>query len=310
MTQPTARRGFVTIAVGADRYYHLAANLLRSYRLHSTDDTPFAILCDRECAETAEFDRVVVMDHPSRSFLDKLRLAELTPFDETIFVDADALFLRDPALMWADFAQMGDLCAYGNSLSRESRKGWFYPEEMGEYASRLRFGVQMHGGAYYLRKTPACQQVFGQALWFAEHYSQFRFAHFDKPADEPVLALSMALEGWEPCPKLERILFLPEYDGHIRLTREGKVLLKGQKSEAVIFHFGNVNTQRFAYRYLLALTECGLSGQPVPENLWGKLRRECFVQDVRLPAVRRVKRFIKYALPRGLFQKLRGLIRK
>lgn len=36
--------GFVTLAVGDDRYYKLAANLLQSYRLNGNCDAPFAIL--------------------------------------------------------------------------------------------------------------------------------------------------------------------------------------------------------------------------------------------------------------------------
>lgn len=305
MTRETSRRGFVTIAVGAERYYRMARELLRSYRLHNSDDTPFAILCDRACAETAEFDRVVVMEQARGSYLDKLALAELTPFDETIFVDADALFLRDPGLLWEDFRDRGDLCAYGNRLSRDSREGWFYPEEMGELSPRLNFGVQMHGGAYYLRKTEDCLRVFRRAKEFADHYGEYRFAHFHKPADEPVIALSMALEGWEPCPKLERILFLPEHDGHIRLTREGKVLLRGEESRAVIFHVGSANVVRFGYRYLAALNGSRLAGQPLPGSAWGRLRRECLWADIRIPTVRRIKRFVKYAMPRAWFLRLK-----
>lgn len=304
---PQKKRGFVTIAVGAQRYYALAENLLRSYRLHNSDDTPFAILCDRECVETAGFDRVVVMEKPAMSYMDKLRLAELSPFEETIFVDADALFLRDPGVLWQDFQDCPDVCAYGNRLSRDSRKGWFCPEEMGELAPRLEFGVQMHGGAYYLRRSEDCERVFARAKEFAANYGQYRFAHFDKPADEPVIALSMALEGWEPCPKLERILFLPEYDGHVRLTREGRVLLKGKETGAVIFHFGNANTVRFAYRYLLELQQGALAGQNVPQGVWKKLRRECAWMEFRIPAVRKMKRFVKYAMPRGLFLRLKAL---
>ena len=39
--------GFVTLAVGDDRYYKLAANLLQSYRLNGNCDAPFAIFADR-----------------------------------------------------------------------------------------------------------------------------------------------------------------------------------------------------------------------------------------------------------------------
>lgn len=88
-------RGFVTIATGDEWYYRIAINLLRSYRLFSENPMPFALICDRERKETEEFDKVILMEEPSCTYLDKLRLPEYIPYDETIFVDADSLAFRD-----------------------------------------------------------------------------------------------------------------------------------------------------------------------------------------------------------------------
>lgn len=41
-------RGFVTIATGKEEYYRLAHNLLLSYKYHTENPLPFALLCDRE----------------------------------------------------------------------------------------------------------------------------------------------------------------------------------------------------------------------------------------------------------------------
>ena len=87
-------RGFVTMAVGKDYYYLLAKNLLISYKFHNPAPFPFAIICDKENETSALFDDVVIIDSPSYSYLDKLRLAELAPYDETIFIDADSLMIR------------------------------------------------------------------------------------------------------------------------------------------------------------------------------------------------------------------------
>lgn len=88
-------RGFVTIATGDEWYYRIAVNLLRSYRLFSAKPLPFAIICDRTLPCTSEFDQVILIDRPFRSYLDKLHLPRLIPFDETIFIDADCLAFRD-----------------------------------------------------------------------------------------------------------------------------------------------------------------------------------------------------------------------
>ncbi len=40
-------RGFVTLAVGHEKYYKLAANLLKSYKYNTAKSVPFAIIADR-----------------------------------------------------------------------------------------------------------------------------------------------------------------------------------------------------------------------------------------------------------------------
>ena len=87
--------GFVTLAVGDERYYQLAANLLRSYRLNGNCQAPFAIFADRENEYTAMFDKVVLMQSPHRSYLDKLEMLATPPFEHNIFIDADCLIYND-----------------------------------------------------------------------------------------------------------------------------------------------------------------------------------------------------------------------
>ena len=69
-----SRRGFVTIATGAERYYDIARNLLRSYRMFASINCPFAILCDRENEYTEEFDDVFLLEKAYCNYLDKLQL--------------------------------------------------------------------------------------------------------------------------------------------------------------------------------------------------------------------------------------------
>lgn len=95
-------RGFVTLAVGKDSYYHLANNLLRSYRETNNSCTymPWTIVCDRENKWTADFDSIVLLDHPSLSYMDKLKVFSLCPYDECIFIDADCLVFKDISPLW------------------------------------------------------------------------------------------------------------------------------------------------------------------------------------------------------------------
>ena len=99
----SAKRGFVTMATGSDEYYILARNLLSSYHYFTSSPMPFAIVCDRENEYTAGFDDVVLMDNPSCTVFDKLRLPELVPYEESIFIEPDSLAYRDLNGLWKEF---------------------------------------------------------------------------------------------------------------------------------------------------------------------------------------------------------------
>lgn len=306
------KRGFVTIATGDDRYYQLARDLLRSYRCVALDGVPFAIICDREHELTCEFDDTVILNNAHGSYLDKLELYFHSPYEETIFVDADALFLKDPKQLWGDFEEMGDFSSYGKPLSLDSGKGWFDYRQTGEFQKHLKFGVQMHGGLYYFRKTDQCREIFERAKYIADHYSEYRFSHFVEPADEPVLALSMAVSGCRPCAAQERVVFMPSYEGRLGVTAEGHLLVDKKESDAIILHFGTINTCRFLYRYLRVVVENRYHKvqKHLSRKFYRELKLKCLWVDIKIPISRRFKRFIKYSVPEKFFLRLRKLIKK
>lgn len=306
MIAPLKKRGFVTIATGKDDYYQLAWNLLRSYRQFAAGDIPFAILCDRMHPCVQDFDDVVIMDSPSCSYMDKLKLFRYSPYEETIFIDADALILRNPNVLWEDFQTGGDVSCYGRTLPLESKEGWYYYKEMGSYQNQLRYGISMHGGIYYIRNTEMCETVFQDAITIAQNFSHYRFAHFSTPADEPVLALSMGIHGCEPCPIPGRILFLISVEGRLRVSRSGALRIGRKPCEPVVLHFGTINTRRFLYRYLNA----AIHGKaPFGSEYW-KMRLRSLPLDIKIPLVRNVKRSVKYALPPKIRAKIQKIIHK
>ena len=111
----TPRRGFVTIATGSEHYYQLARNLLRSYRRNGGGSFPFAIIAEEENRYTAEFDKVVWMPSPAHSYLDKLRLFECLPWEETVFIDADCLVYGRIDDWWACFEDAADFSCFGST---------------------------------------------------------------------------------------------------------------------------------------------------------------------------------------------------
>lgn len=245
------RRGFVTIATGDQKYYQMALNLLRSYRVNGGCELPFALICDRDCSIAREFDEMVLISNPCNSYLDKLYLNRYAPYEETIFIDADILILNNIEILWEDFAPMDDFCCYGRELPLESREGWFYYKDMGELQDRIPHGISMHGGVYYLRKTKRCDEIFDIALEITKHYHEYKFYYFKDPADEPILALAMVLASCKPCPMNERIAVLPAYEGRLRISAGGELMLGDKPCDSLMLHFASRNTKRFLYQYLV-----------------------------------------------------------
>lgn len=285
-------RGFVTIATGNEKYYDLAHNLLESYRLNGKSSVPFAIICDRDCKIARDFDELVLISDPQYSYLDKLSVYQYTPYDETIFIDADILVMSDIDSIWDDFASCDDFSCYGSILPLESRDGWFYYKDMGDLQDQIEFGITMHGGLYYLRKTERCKEIFTKAIELTRSYDKYKFYYFTKPADEPVLALSMVLNGCKPCGLNNPIVVLPGNEDKIAVSRDGSLLFDGCVSEARFIHFGNRNRSRFVYQYYLKSLKMKRSGNFKPIS---GLRR--FIIRLR-------------CLPAELMHKIRRLYRK
>lgn len=205
-------RGFVTIATGAERYFDIARNLLWSYRQFALEKYPFTIICDRENEYTAEFDDVILLKEAHCNYLDKLQLYKYLPYDETIFIDADSLAYGDLDEWWDIFKDAADFSLFGYAWTDlKSGRGWFVPDGKGEFKDRISFIPDFNGGIYYMRRSERCRKVFDLANYFAENFSKYSFNGFTTPADEPCLALAMAVEQCMPLDIKEKgLVFAPK----------------------------------------------------------------------------------------------------
>ena len=251
----TNKRGFITIATGNEKYFSLARNLLFSYRQFSKDPLPFALITDRENEYTTEFDDVVIISDSSNNYMDKLKLYKYTPYDETIFIDADSLAYRDLNAYWDYFNDAGDFSCFGNVyFDIDSKKGWFFNDGLAEYKDKISFIPSFNGGIYFLRKTQTCKSIFEKAIYFAENYNNYTFAMFEKPADEPVLALSMALHDCKPVDKYPQSKVF--YPASKRITADifkQKVTYFSKSGSdektAILIHWANFNTKKALYKF-------------------------------------------------------------
>lgn len=291
-------RGFVTIATGQERYYMLARNLLRSYRRFTDAPVPFAIIADRENEYTAEFDHAIVIPDASNSYNDKLKLFRELPFEETIFVDADSLAYGDLNAWWDIFKSTSDFSLFGYAWrDLDCGRGWFVPSGMGKFKDQITFIPDFNGGVYYIRNTDACKKVFDIANYCASHYEQYHFNGFSTPADEPVLALGMAVCGFEPINKDDELIFAPrsrQLDADISIPKAIFIKNKQVRYPVRLIHFSNYRTQLSFYRSEVAkLTRSADDSDKHMEPIIDAARAiGCRLYDV-IPFSKRVLRKVK-----------------
>lgn len=285
-------KGFITIATGKEEYYELARNLLCSYRHFCKEQLPFAILADRENEYTAEFDDVLIFpEGASNSYLDKLCLAEFVPYDITIFIDADCLAYGDLNMLFEHFKEADDFSCFGRVLPPDDKTGWFEYENLGALQKKVSYVVGLHGGIYYMRRGEVACRVFEDAKSFIPDYSKFKFkGKFDTPGDEPLVALSMAVNGCRPIPfALEAICCYWEYADcmHINIAEGEARVLKEPQFNTILLHWGTRFTRELEYKKQVEL----LRILETPDENTKKRISECVSHYDRLMRQERVKRF-------------------
>lgn len=242
-------RGFLTVATGSDEYYKMAADLLLSYRGRGAGKYPFALICDRENEYTALFDDVVLVDEFRKSTVDKL-LMRHSPYQETLFLDADILVLENIDDLWDVFRGADDVSVFGCTLPLDSQNGWFTYEGSGKYKPQVKYLLSMNGGIYYFRRTPRAEKIFDDALAVIDDYAAIDFKYFDTPQDEPLMAMSMVINGCFPCEASYPMIILPACEHKVTVDHTGAVYEDKQPSEAKIIHFSTPRTKLFLYNYL------------------------------------------------------------
>lgn len=247
------QKGFVTIATGNERYYRMARTLLRSYRQTCSAPVPFAIIADRENEYTAEFDDVVILEHPSNSWMDKLKLLTHCPYDENVFIDADCLIYQDINFFWDLFQNADDFSCFGKALPLDSREGWFTAEAASIYP--IQFVTHLHGICYFIRRGENAARMDALCQEIISNYNAVQYKGFnDTLADEPVFALAMAILDLKPIAREPYFYCFVPYATEIKTNYHKKAVTfanptDGHVDKCCIVHWGNVNTKKALYRF-------------------------------------------------------------
>ena len=238
-------KGFITIATGDKKYHDMAKTLVKSYKLTSKEPVRFAVVTDDLNDKFEEFDDVVIIKNATRSYMDKIDIMCYSPYDETIFIDSDCIAFNDLNVYWKDFIG-SDFSAYGRVFYEDSEQAWFKISETLKYKKSLNYSIDLHGGIYYFKKGEMVDNIYKTCKDISNDYSSFRFKNFKKPADEPIVALAMAINGVKPIEVInDRFCFL-------RNTKEIKADFFNRKlsywfnndysKDGKLIHFGTSRT--------------------------------------------------------------------
>lgn len=257
-------KGFITIATGKEQYYKIARNLLRSYRFTTKNPLPFALLCDAENEYTKEFDDIRIFKEARCNYLDKLEMYDYLPYDINIFIDADCLAFRDINRLFDIFENSDDFCCYGRVLPLDDKTGWFEYENLNsDLQKQIDYVVGLHGGIYYMRKTEKCKKVLDDAKTFSLNYADYKFkGKFEIPGDEPVVALSMAVNKCKPIPHdFSSLICWWEHENLFKLNITNHyAYCTPLNTKTDIVHWGTRFTTSIPYCKELAALELNLNG--------------------------------------------------
>lgn len=215
-------RGFVTLATGNVKYYKMAINMLKSFRIHNPD-VPFAIICDKHNEYTEQFDDVIVLKQTHGDYRDKFSLLINSPYDENIFIEPDCLIYRNLCFFWDLLSKESDFSSFGwNSGGIDC---WFKNNETKDEICKIIPEILQgadapvfNPGYLFIRKGKNCQKMYDDCLNLAQAIlSNSVLGKYppilcnNKLRDDPILALAMAVNGFicHSRPKEGKCIFLP-----------------------------------------------------------------------------------------------------
>ena len=195
-------QGYLVIAFGRDHYFQLAANLAASIRIHDPTRR-ICLLSDRmPSQEVARFFTDFVALPPDDRYphlMAKLRVFDLTPFEQTMFVDADCIMMKDDADQIWERASSRPFSITGEKRTSGTWKGLDIQKMLSSTGAP--YLIQMNSGVFYFDKSQAARSFFEAVNdLFLTCGDQFGGADLwggSGQTDEPYLGLTMGKLGMD-----------------------------------------------------------------------------------------------------------------
>lgn len=205
-------KAVLTLATGKPIYIQMAINLARSFKWwHKHSSIRFVLATDQKQLIPPDLQDIEIIElqpgQYGQGFSPKLHLDKLAPAAKTLFVDADCLCVGSLESVFDRFANRA-VSVVGTTISEGE---WF-----GNVAAICeRFAVtalpKFNGGVYYMEKGEISDRVYATARELEPQYDEIGLLRLrDRPNDELLMAIAMALHNCTPIPDDGSILSDPQ----------------------------------------------------------------------------------------------------
>ena len=273
-----ATEGFITIAYGKPEYIRMAKAVVMSYRLFKPT-RPFTVITDADNRDelAKHFDTVVLLNPEyGNGVVQKLHLDLYTPYDTTVFIDSDCLFLKNPEIVWNCYA-VGDFVMRGwryltGSTDYEAKEPYLFLRDVAE-TCRLE-GISriphFNSGIMSWKKSAHAQKIFDDAREIYARRDRLGFTAFKNAplADEPVFAIAMEkndteLLPWDDVNGQETTIGMNDVFGLDLLSGETRFEKAGKTKSPGVIHFNSGGLNVDAYLRNICMLECRAAGLPL-----------------------------------------------
>lgn len=245
------QKGILTIATGKKRYIDMAKTLAVSLKVNYPH-VQRAIVTDSADPELKElFHHIIEPDFSiGKGIIQKTLMHRYSPFDETLFVDADCMVVRSLDFLFEAFAGK-DVSALGKKVY----DGVLFGVELKKLKTDFNVPhlLSFNGGVYYFSKTKAAAEVFETVSRVRNDYTKYGLnLHRGEQNEEGVMSISMGIHGMEPVDDTIMGMYTPVgQSGQFKMdVLKGycEFVKNGKKVTPAIMHFGGGYPNAFHYK--------------------------------------------------------------
>jgi hypothetical protein len=180
--------GYIVLATGHVKYITMAANLAASIRV--LDPTRRVCLIHDEGAEIPAADRPffhdcvgLPRDDRYPHVMNKIRVFDYTPYDSTMFVDADCLLAKSDADHWWQVCSTRPFSVTG----APKRAGEWKGVEVADVLAMegIEYLIQMNAGIFHFDKSPAARAFFQEfEAYYLERMERLSITNYKGPKSQ------------------------------------------------------------------------------------------------------------------------------